>query len=162
AAGSVVLMLLWVSYSSMIVFLGAEFTKAFVMHTGGKVIPKKNAVYVPGLEEEVVKTNSNVKEAHSSAERGESSKEATDNVTIPKSIVNESASRKWLRIAFVLWPVVSILFNVIPFLRRIVIKRVLGNIKNADAHVKSIRLSLLTHSCIIKEFEYNKLGFAED
>jgi membrane protein len=36
AAGSIILILLWVSYSSMIVFYGAEFTKQFAdIHSGG-------------------------------------------------------------------------------------------------------------------------------
>ena len=36
AAGSIILVLLWVSYSSMIVFFGAEFTRQYAdMHSGG-------------------------------------------------------------------------------------------------------------------------------
>ena len=45
AAGSIILILLWASYSSMILFLGAEFTHAYAeMHSGGitaKVTGKK-------------------------------------------------------------------------------------------------------------------------
>jgi membrane protein len=37
AAGSIVLILLWVSYSSMIFFYGAEFTRAYADHYTGKV-----------------------------------------------------------------------------------------------------------------------------
>lgn len=44
AAGSIVLILLWVSYSSMIVFYGAEFTRAYSDQYGHGVIPKENAV----------------------------------------------------------------------------------------------------------------------
>jgi membrane protein len=43
AAGSVVLVLLWVSYSSMIVFFGAEFTKQYTVYHKGKIVPTKNA-----------------------------------------------------------------------------------------------------------------------
>ena len=57
AAGSVVLILLWVSYSSMIVFFGAEFTRSLVRNIGHKVTPKKNAVHVPGLNEDIIKVN---------------------------------------------------------------------------------------------------------
>ncbi len=39
AAGSVVLILLWVSYSSMIMFFGAEFTAAYAHMYSGKVAP---------------------------------------------------------------------------------------------------------------------------
>ena len=49
-AGSVILVLLWVSYSSMIVFYGAEFTKAFADHFHGTVAAGKNAVKDPGRE----------------------------------------------------------------------------------------------------------------
>ena len=37
AAGSIVLILLWVSYSSIIFFYGAEFTRAYADHLTGKV-----------------------------------------------------------------------------------------------------------------------------
>ena len=43
AAGSVVLILLWVSYSSMIMFYGAEFTAAYARHYSGKVAPNEIA-----------------------------------------------------------------------------------------------------------------------
>jgi len=43
-AGSVILILIWVSYSSMIVFYGAEFTHAFANKYSGKIAPKPNAM----------------------------------------------------------------------------------------------------------------------
>jgi membrane protein len=43
AAGSIILIMLWVSYSSMIVFYGAEFTHAFAMLKDGKIAPNENA-----------------------------------------------------------------------------------------------------------------------
>lgn len=43
-AGSVILILLWVSYSSMIVFYGAEFTRAFATLRDGEVPPSETAV----------------------------------------------------------------------------------------------------------------------
>ncbi len=50
AAGSVVLILLWVSYSSMIMFFGAEFTAAYAKMYSGRVPPSdiaKAVVPVP-------------------------------------------------------------------------------------------------------------------
>jgi len=44
AAGSVVLILLWSSYSSMIVFFGAEFTKAYADYYYGEIAASENAV----------------------------------------------------------------------------------------------------------------------
>ncbi len=49
-AGSVVLILLWVYYSSMIVFFGAEFTRAFADYYDGKVPADKHAVKDEGRE----------------------------------------------------------------------------------------------------------------
>ncbi len=48
AAGSIVLILLWVSYSSMIVFYGAEFTHAYAEFHDGYIPPDKNAVKQKG------------------------------------------------------------------------------------------------------------------
>jgi membrane protein len=39
AAGSIILLLLWVSYSSMILFFGAEFTAAYAKEYSGKIAP---------------------------------------------------------------------------------------------------------------------------
>jgi membrane protein len=46
AAGSIVLILLWVSYSSMIFFYGAEFTRAYADYFAGKVSPTEVAVKI--------------------------------------------------------------------------------------------------------------------
>lgn len=50
AAGSIILILLWVSYSSMIVFLGAEFTRAFANYYDGEIPANENAVKDNGRE----------------------------------------------------------------------------------------------------------------
>jgi membrane protein len=44
AAGSIVLILLWVSYSSMIFFFGAEFIRAYTDYFTGRVLPTDVAV----------------------------------------------------------------------------------------------------------------------
>jgi membrane protein len=46
AAGSIVLILLWVSYSSMIFFYGAEFTRTYADYFTGKVSPTDVAVKI--------------------------------------------------------------------------------------------------------------------
>jgi len=51
AAGSIVLILLWVSYSSMILFYGAEFTRAYADYFNGKVSPTEVAVKTTGKED---------------------------------------------------------------------------------------------------------------
>ena len=48
AAGSIILILLWTSYSSMIFFYGAEFTKAYSLEYYGTVPANEVAVKAPG------------------------------------------------------------------------------------------------------------------
>jgi membrane protein len=56
AAGSIVLIMLWVSYSCMIVFFGAEFTKQFTMFFGGEIKPKRDAeLILPEEDKQLVK-----------------------------------------------------------------------------------------------------------
>ncbi|MDQ3048929.1 MAG: YihY/virulence factor BrkB family protein, partial [Bacteroidota bacterium] len=50
AAGSIVLLMLWVNYSGMIMFLGAEFTKQYAVHFGHEIVPKGDAKIVEGGE----------------------------------------------------------------------------------------------------------------
>ena len=45
AAGSVIIILLWVTYSCLILFFGAEFTKVFTQRYGYKMIPKSHAKF---------------------------------------------------------------------------------------------------------------------
>jgi membrane protein len=44
AAGSMVVLLVWVYYSALIVFFGAEFTQAWATRQGGGVAPQPHAV----------------------------------------------------------------------------------------------------------------------
>lgn len=44
AAGSVVVILLWVYYASLIMFMGAEFTQVYANETGEAIVPNKYAV----------------------------------------------------------------------------------------------------------------------
>jgi membrane protein len=46
AAGSVVILLLWVYYSSQILFLGAELTQVYASHYGSRIVPDEHAVPV--------------------------------------------------------------------------------------------------------------------
>ena len=46
AAGSAIVLLLWVNYSSLIIFFGAEFTQEFADAFGQKVHPKAHAIRV--------------------------------------------------------------------------------------------------------------------
>ena len=50
AAGSVIVILLWVYYSSMILYFGASFTHAYVIHKGSRIYPSSYAVWVQQIE----------------------------------------------------------------------------------------------------------------
>ncbi|SMP17275.1 YihY/virulence factor BrkB family protein [Chryseobacterium profundimaris] len=43
AAGTVILIMMWINYSCMLVFFGAEFTKIYAYKKGFKIIPSKHA-----------------------------------------------------------------------------------------------------------------------
>lgn len=55
AAGSLAVIFVWIYYSSIILYFGAEFTKAYTLNRGAKVIPNKYAEWneeptLPGAE----------------------------------------------------------------------------------------------------------------
>lgn len=50
AAGSLVILLLWVYYSAQILFMGAEFTQVYARHRGKVIQPAKNAIAVTDAE----------------------------------------------------------------------------------------------------------------
>lgn len=54
AAGSLILILLWTCYSSMIVFYGAEFTKNYSDEHFGDTIPSENSIKIKTNEKETV------------------------------------------------------------------------------------------------------------
>jgi membrane protein len=52
AAGSIILIMLWVSYSCMIFFFGAEFTKQYATYHGRRLAPAKDAKLIDETEKE--------------------------------------------------------------------------------------------------------------
>jgi membrane protein len=52
AAGSLVVVLLWVYYSSVILYFGAEFTKAYAANYGSHIEPNQYAVWIKKIEVE--------------------------------------------------------------------------------------------------------------
>ena len=51
AAGSLITVLLWVYYSALIFFLGAEFTQIYASRYGSGVVPAENAVPIAAIPE---------------------------------------------------------------------------------------------------------------
>ena len=55
AAGSLAVLLVWIYYSSIILYFGAEFTKAYALEKGAKIVPNAYAQWedtptVPGAK----------------------------------------------------------------------------------------------------------------
>lgn len=64
AAGSMIIILLWVYYSSAILYFGAAFTKTYALHKGSNIYPNNYAVWIKEVElehktsiQQVVKNN---------------------------------------------------------------------------------------------------------
>jgi membrane protein len=62
AAGSLVILLLWVYYSSIILYFGAEFTKAYAIQFGAPIHPNEYAVTTKQVEVETGKQSIQAKE----------------------------------------------------------------------------------------------------
>jgi membrane protein len=52
-AGSLIVLLVWVYYSSQIVFLGAEFTQVYANQFGKEILPAENAELVPTMDHDM-------------------------------------------------------------------------------------------------------------
>lgn len=52
AAGSIVVILVWVYYTAVILYFGAEFTKVYSIKYGSKIMPNNYAVWIKVKEEE--------------------------------------------------------------------------------------------------------------
>lgn len=63
AAGSLVVLLVWVYYSSIILYLGATFTKSYAVHYGSAIYPNNYAVTIKEIEIETGKQTIQQKEA---------------------------------------------------------------------------------------------------
>ncbi|HUS02054.1 MAG TPA: YihY/virulence factor BrkB family protein [Chitinophagaceae bacterium] len=69
AAGSLVILLVWIYYSSVILYFGAEFTKAYAVKYGGAIRPNKYAV---------IETKIAVEEGRTSIQEAEKNKKGTE------------------------------------------------------------------------------------
>jgi membrane protein len=72
AAGSLVILLLWIYYSSIILYFGAEFTKEFAIEYGNEIRPNSYAVFAKKVEVDL--GNKSIQEGHRELEK---QKEAT-------------------------------------------------------------------------------------
>jgi membrane protein len=56
-AASIIIILTWVYYSSLILYFGAEFTKIYALHSGEGIRPKQTAVFIIKRETKEVPTS---------------------------------------------------------------------------------------------------------
>ncbi|MCB0476323.1 MAG: YihY/virulence factor BrkB family protein, partial [Flavobacteriaceae bacterium] len=68
SAGSLVILLLWIYYSSIILYFGAEFTKVYALKYGGLIKPKEYATTVKVVQIESHKQNVQQNEKKTSKE----------------------------------------------------------------------------------------------
>ncbi len=52
-AGSIIIVMLWVYYSAVILYFGAEFTKVYAKRYGGEIVPNDYAVWIKTREIEL-------------------------------------------------------------------------------------------------------------
>lgn len=57
AAASIVIILSWVYYSSLILYFGAEFTKVYAIETGSRIVPNDTAVFIIKKEAKEIPTS---------------------------------------------------------------------------------------------------------
>ena len=78
AAGSLVVILLWIYFSSVILYFGAEFTKAYAATYGSRIYPSQYAVWIKQVEVEEGKTSLK----HIEHKKKEENEKTGDDVTI--------------------------------------------------------------------------------
>ena len=95
AAGSLVVILVWIYYSAMILYLGAEFTKAYIVKFGGRIEPNEYAVWedrptIAGAKSEGTFVDDKKKE--DSREKEKVTYRPEKKVTIPKYIPSKKSA----------------------------------------------------------------------
>lgn len=70
AAASIVIILLWVYYSSIILYFGAEFTKVYTLNYGSGIKPDKTAVFIIKQEVKELRDRRHPPKIHSEKVKG--------------------------------------------------------------------------------------------
>ena len=78
AAGTIILLMLWVNYTCQIIFFGAEFTKVYAKAHGHKLLLSKHAKWAPQIVQDDGKAADIVEGAESSTAETDSSKTTQD------------------------------------------------------------------------------------
>ena len=97
AAGSLVILLVWVYYSSIILYLGAEFAKHWTLAFGSPIMPSKYAETVQKVE--VVSKGETLQEAEQQKEivvdaNKKAAEVVTDAEETKEKIINDADKKK--------------------------------------------------------------------
>ena len=95
AAGSLVVILVWIYYSAMILYLGAEFTKAYMVKFSGRIEPNEYAIWqesptIAGAKSEGTFVDDKIKE--DSMEKEKLTFRPEKKITIPKYIPSKKSA----------------------------------------------------------------------
>jgi hypothetical protein len=101
AAGSLAIILIWVYYSSQILFFGAEFTQAYASRFGSHVTPTENAEKIPSLAEIRIETATEPSPSAKSAETASRGKAGAAVRAGKGETTSEEAARFRRRVAVV-------------------------------------------------------------
>lgn len=91
AAGSIILIMLWVSYAGMILLFGAEFTQVYANRYGHKVIPTKGAVSTRGEDDNGAIVN---KKTNNEAKTGQKARPKVNHTTTTVTKTTTTITRK--------------------------------------------------------------------
>jgi membrane protein len=95
AAGSIILIMLWVSYAGLILLFGAEFTQVYAAHHGRKIMPTEGAVSTEGENENGAIVNKKTeKESKAKAEAKTKEEERAESKSFRRSAGSKKMRRK--------------------------------------------------------------------
>lgn len=88
--------------------------------------------------------------------------DSSEGLNLSLKVEGKNPLKVWLKAGFVLWPVISILFNIIPFLKKIIINKFLGKAEDVYAKAESIKLEVFKPGCVIKNIQFNEVSAPGD
>jgi membrane protein len=102
AAGSIILIMLWVSYAGLILLFGAEFTQVYAKHHGRKILPTEVAVSTEGETDNGAIVNKKTEaESKAKAERKTQKQEASEKRPAQKrSVSGKKPSKQEKKLSF--------------------------------------------------------------
>jgi membrane protein len=89
AAGSLIIMLVWIYYSAQIVMYGAEFTKIFAIRYGGGIVPRSQAITLAEFYSHHVESSENNDGSYSLAPNSPRISEKTEELAEDEALTGQ-------------------------------------------------------------------------